>query len=176
MHFEYTQYVRGCLVVPAFVSLFALSMLISAVSHLVLVVLKHKFSSRDGINFLLAILVCGFFLSMYIGRLLNGGIHLIYEREASAVELRGEITEITKLGRYSFPEINSGYEYADKNGVQLSINGVKCTAISRGTLEIGDRVIVTYLPQSGFVLEIYPDSVGSNYPTESASNTPDSFE
>lgn len=154
MHFEYTQYVRGCLIIPIFVSLFALSMLISTASHFVTVMIQQKLSSRDVINLLLAVLVCSFFLCMNVGRLLHGGIHLTYERESNAVELQGEILEIKELGRYSFPELKTEYGYGETNGVQFVIDGVECTAVTRGTLEVGDNVTVTFLPQSGYILSI----------------------
>lgn len=160
MHFEYTQYVRGCLIIPIFVSLFALSMLISAASHFVTVITQQKLSSRDVINLLLAVLVCGFFLCMNVGRLLHGGIHLTYERESNAVELQGEILEIKELGRYSFPELKTEYGYGETNGVQLVIDGVECTAVTRGILEVGDNVTVTFLPQSGYILSITLNDVG----------------
>ncbi len=160
MHFEYTQYVRGCLIIPIFVSLFALSMLISAASHFVTVIIQQKLSSRDVINLLLAVLVCVFFLCMNVGRLLHGGIHLTYERESNAVELQGEILEIKELGRYSFPELKTEYGYGETNGVQLVIDGVECTAVTRGMLEVGDNVTVTFLPQSGYILSITLNDVG----------------
>ena len=160
MHFEYTQYVRGCLIIPISVSLFALSMLISTASHFVTVMIRQKLSSRYVINLLLAVLVCSFFLCMNVGRLLHGGIHLIYERESNAVELQGEILEIKELGRYSFPELKTEYGYGETNGVQFVIDGVKCTAVTRGTLEVGDNVTVTFLPQSGYILSITLNDVG----------------
>ena len=154
MHFEYTQYVRGCLIIPIFVSLFALSMLISVVLHLITVIIQQKLSTRDVINSLLAVLVCGFFLCMNVGRLSYGGIHLIYERESNVVELQGEITQIKELSRYSFPELKSEYGYGETNGVQFSIDGIVCTAPTRGTLEVGDNVVVAILPQSRYILSI----------------------
>lgn len=154
MHFEYTQYVRGCLIIPGFILLSTLFMCISSASNFVAVIKQQKMSSRDVINFLLALLVCAFFLCMTVGRLLDGGIHLIYERESHAVELQGEILEIKELGRYSFPKLRTEYGYSETNGVQFIIDGVECTAVTRGTLKVGDNVTVAYLPQSGYILSI----------------------
>ena len=154
MYFEYAQYVRGCLILPVFISLFTLCPLLSAVSHFLSVIIQRKLSSRDVVNTLIAVLMCGFFLCMNVGRLLHGGIHLIYERESHAVEFQGEILEIKELGRYSFPELKTEYGYGEKNGVLFLIDGVECTAITSGNLEVGDHVTVTYLPQSGYVLSI----------------------
>ena len=111
-------------------------------------------SSRDVINFLLVVTVCAFFLCTSVGRLLHGGIHLVYERESNVVEFQGEILEIKELGRCSFPELKSEYGHDEKNGVLFVIDGVECTAVTRGTLEVGDNVTVSYLPQSGYVLSI----------------------
>lgn len=105
-------------------------------------------------DLVLVLLVCGFFLCMNVGRLLHGGIHLIYEREADAIELQGEISEIRGLGRFSFPELESEYGYGETNGVQFTIDGIECSAIVQGSLEVGDQVIVVYLPKSGYILSI----------------------
>jgi len=154
MNFEYTQYVRGCLIIPVFVSLFALPMIVSAVVDLITVIIHQKLSSRAVVNFLFSVLVCGFFLCMNAGRLLHGGIHLIYEKESDAVEVQGKILEIKELGRYSFPELETEYESSETNGVQFLIDGVECTAVTRGALEVGDNVTVTFLPKSGYILSI----------------------
>lgn len=154
MQFEYDQYVRACLVVPLSISLFMLSMLFLSGAYLITAILRRKVSSRHLVDFLLAVLVCGFFLFMNVGRLLHGGIHLIYERESDAVELQGKIVEIKELGRYSFPEIKTEYGYGETNGVRFIIDGVECTAVTKGNLAVGDDVTVIYLPRSGYILSI----------------------
>lgn len=162
MHFEYTQYVRGCLIIPISVSLFALSMCVSAVSHLITVTIQQKSTSRDIVNFLLTMLVCSFFLCINAGRLLYGGIHLIYERESNAVEVQGEILEIRELGRCSFPKLKTEYRHNETNGVQFLIDGIECAAVTRGTLEVGDNVTVTFLPKSGYILSIVLSDTKAN--------------
>ena len=156
MQFAYSQYVEGCLILPLLVSLSALTVIILAIWRFVTVINRHKISTGNIINLTLAVLVCGFFLCMNFGRLFCGGIHLIYERESQAIEFTGEISEIKELGRYSFPELSNGYGYSETNGVQLTIGNVKCTAVTRGQLEVGDKVTVTFLPQSGYILMIFP--------------------
>lgn len=160
MQFEYAQYVSGCLVLPISVSLFMLPILVFAVLHLTTGIIHREISSRDVAGFLLAVLVCGFFLCMNVGRLLHGGIHLIYERESDAVEFQGNILEINELGRYSFPELESEYGHGDKNGIQILIDGVECTAIARGELAVGDNVTISYLPRSRYVLSITANNAG----------------
>lgn len=115
---------------------------------------NKKITSLDGVNLLLAISVCVFFLCMNLGRLFHGGICLIWERETDAVDVYGVITEIKDLGRFAFPNMESDYGYSDKNGVQFTIDGTKCTAISKGEFVVGDYVAVSYLPESGYVLSI----------------------
>ena len=154
MQFEYAQYVTLCLIVPILVSLFSLYVLISYLMHLRTKIHQKKWFSRNLVNLLLVVTICSIFLSMNIGRLSHGGIHLIYEREFDAVDIQGNIEEIRELGRYSFPELKTEYGYGDKNGVQFLIGGVECTAPTRGDIAVGDNVTVTFLPQSGYILSI----------------------
>lgn len=146
---------------PISVSLFSISILISAVSNFIGVMLQRKVCSRDVVSFMLVVIVCCFFLCMNIGRMLHGGIHLIYERESDAIELQGIIEEIEELDRFSFPELKTEYGYNETNGVKVLINGVECIAVTKGTLDIGDNVIVTFLPQSRYILSIRGQGDGS---------------
>ena len=155
MYFEYSQYVGGCLILPLLVSLSALGMLIGAIGHFVTVIRRQKLSFDKILNLALAVLVCGFFLCMNLGRLCYGGIHLLYERETQAITFTGEISEMKELDRYSFPELKNDYGYGETNGVELTIGNVKCAAVTAGQFEVGDEVTITYLPQSGYVLSIF---------------------
>ena len=154
MFFDYSQYVRGCLILPLIISLFFLVVLISCIIQLVGIRFDNRISYVDIAKMVLTVSVCVFFLCMNIGRLLHGGIHLIYEREQDAIEIHGEITNISGPGRFSFPEMKSDYGYGETNGVQFTINGIPCTAIVQGFLKVGDNVTVVYLPQSGYILSI----------------------
>lgn len=154
MFFDYSQYVRGCLVIPGLISLFTLSILIPSLFHYVLLVIHRKIVSHGGMHLLLAILVCLFFLCMNIGRLIHGGICLVWERETDAVVVNGEIAQIEDLSIFSFPNMDSDYGYADKNGVQFVIDGENYTAITNGELAVGDYVSISYLPDSRFILSV----------------------
>ena len=152
MYFDYDQYVRGCLIVSVFGTMFSLCIFIVSTYRFALAVKKQ--SLFDKVIFLLAILVSVFFLRMDGGILLHGGIHLLTERLSDAVEMRGYISEIERLGRYSFPNLDSEYKQDEVNGVEFTIDGIQCTAMAKGNLEVGDYVSVKYLPKSGYVLYI----------------------
>ncbi len=79
---------------------------------------------------------------------------MLNEKETDAVEMQGYISDIRGLGRFAFPKLKSDYGYGETNGVEFTINGVQCTAIVKGSLEVGDYVSVVYLPKSGYVLFI----------------------
>ena len=104
------------------------------------------------IKSLLFILLFGFLLYINVGTILHGGIYLLNECEADAVEMQGHIEEIKDVEAYSFP--NLGSEYGIGQGVEFTIDGIQCTAILQGSLEVGDYVSVKYLPKSGYVLYI----------------------
>lgn len=152
MYFDYDQYVRGCLIVSVFGTMFSLFIFIASTLRFVLSLKKQ--SLYEKVIFLLAILVSVFFLRMDGGILLHGGIHLLTERESDAIEMQGYISEIERLDRYSFPNLDSEYKQDEVNGAEFTIDGIQCKAIAKGNLEVGDYVTVKYLPKSGFVLHI----------------------
>ena len=154
MYFDHAQYVSACLIVPGLVMLFSFYMAIGEVLQFVRLIYGKRISKHDVWTFLFILLIAGFFLRMEGGVLLHGGIYLLTERLPDAIEMQGYISEIEGLGRYSFPRIKSNYGYGDTNGVEFTIDGVQCTAVLQGTLEIGDYVSVKYLPKSGYVLYI----------------------
>lgn len=154
MYFDYYQYYRGCLIVSIFLVLFILCMLVPTVLYYTRVALRKCISLRDGMKCVLFVLICGFSLCMNVGILLHGGIYMLNEKETDAVEMQGYISDIRGLGRFAFPKLKSDYGYGETNGVEFTINGVQCTAIVKGSLEVGDYVSVVYLPKSGYVLFI----------------------
>lgn len=84
--------------------------------------------------------------------LLNGGIHLIYERPGDAVTVEGTIEEIHACSALTSPKYFTTSE--NSNGYELTIDGETCVVHSIGILEVGDQVTATYLPNSGFALEV----------------------
>lgn len=87
-----------------------------------------------------------------ISILLQGGIHLIYERPVSAVTVEGTIGELDRLNSFQ----NTRYIFRDESssGYRFTVDDVTCTGIAKGTLNVGDEVTMTYLPRSRFILSI----------------------
>ena len=158
MYFDYAGYVRECLNIPLedliSIILGTLAAIIVGIS------MRRTLRTLPGIRLIILIVVLGTIESMYlyIGRLSYGGIYLLREKESDAVEMQGEITEITGLNYYSFPRIECDYydnlKYGDPTGYEFTINGIQCTAPVKGSLKVGNYVSVTYLPKSGYILYI----------------------
>lgn len=136
---------------PIVICSFWVMSLISVVVHLV----KSGLATQKAISrFIIVLLFSAFFLPMYAGILCHGGIHLMYEKEADAISMQGNITEIAGLGMFSFPRLDSDYGYGDTHGVQFVINGEVCCAPTKGSLNTGDYVEILYLPNSKYILSI----------------------
>ena len=158
MYFDYAGYVRECLNIPLnhliFIILGTLAAIIVGIS------MRRTLRTLPGIRLIILIVVLGTIESMclFIGQLSHGGIYLLREKESDAVEMQGEITEITGLNCYSLPIIECDYydnpTYGDPTGYEFTINGIQCTAPVKGSLKVGNYVSVTYLPKSGYILYI----------------------
>ena len=147
MNFDYSQYFVACLLDPIIVSIFFLSALIPAIIHSVKK-LKISVNKNEIIKFVFILGVFVLFFIINASRLLYGGIYLIFERVSDAVVIEGEIQYIEEVDNFLFPIIDSG------NAVEFSIQGKECTAISQGDFQVGDNVIIRYLPHSKYVLSI----------------------
>ena len=154
MHFAYDDYVKGCLILPACITLLTTAFLISPLVHGIAEIRRNGFSSQIIKKLIATLLICTVFLSLNIGRLLHGGIYLITEREEDAVEIRGTISSIENLSRFSFPELNKEYRSVQPNGAKIVVGDIPCVATSSGDFAVGDYVTVLYLPQSKYVLSI----------------------
>ena len=158
MYFDYAGYVRECLNIPLEE---LISLILGTLGAIIfLIYMKHTLRTFPGIRFLILIVVLSTIdeTCLVIGELSHGGIYLLREKESDAVEMKGEITEITGLNDYSLPIIECDYyenmKYGDPNGYEFTINGIQCTAPVKGSLKLGDYVSVTYLPKSGYILYI----------------------
>ena len=153
MVFAYWDYLSTNLLLP----IFGLVFIAVPVVRLVIRLLEQYATGKKRVNwdgqslvFFVAMVVVGIML----GRMLfaGGGIHLITEREKNAVTVEGTLESVESCGilsgvRYSaYGESTSGYYY--------TVDGMTLTGMAKGDLEAGDRVTVTYLPKSGFVLSI----------------------
>ena len=150
MSFEYSRYVRTCLVVPAVAIIPCICMLIAWIFYFVQLLLKNKLTIEIFAKYILGMSIGGFFLWLE-GRQLffHGGIHLLYEKEKDVMEIHGNITEMVEVDKFYFPVLKSSD--GKSNGIEFTVDNVQCKAIEKGSLEIGDYVIVKYLPKSGYI-------------------------
>lgn len=158
MYFDYAGYVRECLNIPleGLICFDVLGMLVVVIVYLNL----KKFFPKKQLILLVMIVTLGTIQDTCedAGQLSHGGIYLFWEKESDAVEMQGKITEITGLSNYSLPIIECDYyenmKYGDPTGYEFTINGIQCTAPVKGSLKVGNYVLVTYLPKSGYILYI----------------------
>ena len=151
MEFEYIWYVQGFLTYPGIRGLFCLLCLLPCIFWFIKQILKKKLILDEAVRTLFVILIAGFLLHLNVDILRHGGIYLLQEKESDAVEMRGYISAIRDA------EEAEGYEFPNyrRGGViQCTINDIKCIVIERGSLEVGDYVLVRYLPKSRYVLYI----------------------
>ena len=155
MYFDYMGYVRECFNVPT------RRLILNFLGIIILIMIAfRKKIIFHGKCILILFIMLGTIESVCqnIGQLHHGGIYLYREVAADAVQMQGYITEINGLGIYSLPIIECDYyenlKYGDPNGYEFIINGISCTAPTKGSLEVGDYVKVEYLPKSGYILHI----------------------
>ena len=161
MIFQYSKYIRGCFFVPLLVFIFFSFYLISVLIPFFTQLKKSTLTPQKIQQYLVGFLVGAFFLTMNGGRLLNGGIFLMFEKESDAIVVEGQISQINELGIFSFPELSSDYGNGDSNGVEIVINGVGYAVPVCGDLQVGDEVVLTVLPKSKYILEIRKTGTGS---------------
>lgn len=158
MSFDYTQYFRGCFLLPSILLLCFLAYLTVIgvwIGRLLRKENKSKLLKERIISTVLSVVLIGFFCLMKIGHLCNGGIHLIREKEASAVQTIGVIEEIEYMNRFQFPsKLESEFKTDETYGVRFVIDGEQYYAIAKGSLKVGDNVEIEFLPQSRYVLSI----------------------
>ena len=154
MQFDYEHYLRGCLLKPCAILICCCIILIPAAWKTIIKMRQGLLEQKQIISFCLLSLVCATFIFRNVGILLNGGMHLVYERENAAITVSGKIEKITELDENCFPRIKSDYEYSGANGVEFKIGTAICIGAAPGELEVGDNVTVTFLPNSKYVLFI----------------------
>jgi hypothetical protein len=148
MQFELSGYVRECVWGPFIPIGFSMLMLIVAIVIYIRSggIQKAKKDLMKSLIFVLLVFSFGFM------QLMQGGIHLFYEREQDAVSISGEISAIEEIPHLLLPHgANIGHGYS---GYHITIDGVRCTIIGTGDLQVGDYVNAEYLPNSRFVLLI----------------------
>ena len=154
MNFAYSVYVRTCLVLPSIALLFALYIFVGGIFCFIKLIVNKKLVTKHIFIFMWGMLISIFFLWLHGRQLfLHGGIYLLSENESNAVEIQGEITELTRLDNFYFSVLKSVYSN-ETRGYIYTIEGVQYVAIDKGSLKTGDHVTVKYLPKSGYILYI----------------------
>ncbi len=160
MDFDYAQYYQGCFLLPTVFLVIALVVLTVAGIDYTKRIVARRITAERSVSLLIAILVFGFLIGLNGSRLLHGGLYLLREKEQDAATCTGVITQIRELNRFEFPELASSSEKSIEtttNGVAFEIDNVAYVAVYKGPFEIGDRVEVTYLPKSHYVLSMTKD-------------------
>lgn len=153
MYFDYNLYKAYCYEGQVFCVLVFSFGVVLLVTSLVQAVRK-KLDFKKALIYAFFILGYVLIVCINLSQLLHGGIYLRDEKESDAIEMQGEISNIRGLGEFSFPVVKGDYLHEEKNGYEFRINGIKCKAVLKGSLEVGDYVMVKYLPKSGYVLYI----------------------
>ena len=153
MKYEYSSYLRACFVAPFLESMFITFILIITIIYNVKNIIEHKDAGKSLVAIMMITCIWILLAVRDIGFLSHGGIHLIHEQEADAVEIKGTIESIVILDGRVFPETNL-YEKSESSGAQFIIDGVPCIAFTKGNFKVGDEVCVFYLPKSGYILSM----------------------
>ena len=160
MSFSYNDYQFHCLILPASILLFSAVVFIVASIWSIRDIVRKGPTAEKVLTLLFFLFLAGAFFRIDGGRLLNGGLYLLREKAAEAVTYEGIIEGISLYEQTQFPNISSQYrEYRDENrengyGYEIVVDKRTLKAPQIGTLNVGDRVSVTCLPKSGYILSI----------------------
>lgn len=152
MTFAYTEYLMYNLMMPVFGLLFIGVPTVKMIERLLRTFAKGQrgaFGDTRGMIIFVIMLVIAVIL---VNSLMQGGIHLIYERPTAAVTVEGTLESIEKVSPLSGARYMVGNEASF--GYTYTIDGVECVGMAVGDLQVGDEVAATYMPKSGFVLSI----------------------
>lgn len=144
MSFSYSDYCNKFLLLPILCILFVLPMLIFSIKALILLFSGSvQFDLEElGKRIFPFIIVIGL-IGVSISGLTSGAALLFTEDEASAIEVQGIISDIEKVGKYEY---------------QFTVSDAVYTIIDIGSYEVGDAVVIKYLPNSRYVLSLQSDS------------------
>ena len=141
----------------------SLIFIISAAAAIKQIIAKG-ISADKAMEFLLPLLTGIFLIRMEAGILLNGGIYLFKENETVSVTVEGIVEEITPYSQFSFYSLPNIIKYHNEygterlsdviHGCRIVVDNTVLKAPEKGTLSPGDRVTVTFLPKSGYILSI----------------------
>ena len=160
MEFPYRAYWACCFLCPALGVIFFLVFCTSIPGWIKRIREFNTSIPKVVFEMVVATLIACFFLCGGVCCLGKGGIHLLYERQADAVTVYGQIEDCEGVGRIFIPISASrlDYEPGDTAGVRLTISGIDmmsvCTAEMEQRYTPGEYVKVVYLPKSGYILSI----------------------
>ncbi len=164
MQFSYSTYYHACLKAPLGIILFMICIFGLVAASFVKKIVTKRVKALDIVTNITVMCFCVFNICMNIGILAHGGIQLFSEKETDAVKIQGQIVSIEGLDMFSFPHFKTEYGYTQlkagngsANGVQFTIDGIRCQASTDGGFQVGDNVTVEYLPKSRFILSIHHD-------------------
>lgn len=154
MSFAYTDYLMNNLMLPLFALVFIAVPLVRFLSRIFANVFRGENVYLGSLGTTLILIALILIAAVLIYMLFNGGIYLIFEHGNDAVTAEGTIEEIQKLNALQ------GVRYASNGettfGYEFTVDGITCVGMAVGSFQEGDEVTITYLPKSGFLLEIQP--------------------
>ena len=147
MIFDFNYYLNGGLISPIIIGALILFVLLSSVISVYKTIRLGIIKKSSLLKNLVIIIGFLLLLSINIVRLSNGGFWLLFEDESDSIITHGEISSIEEISTMRFPNIN-GY------GKEITIDDEQYISMHFDEYEIGDYVIIRYLPRSKYVLSI----------------------
>lgn len=140
MTFDYSLYYRVYFLFPVALLVLCLIVLTCAAYRIIRLLQQGVvIRSRDLVQMACTVLVPVIFIWINCATLLSGGFWLCMEDESAVEESYGVISCIEEVGKYE---------------VRIYIGDECYTALENITFSEGDYVCYSYLPKSGFLLEI----------------------
>lgn len=153
MTFSYFSYLLNNLMMPVFAIAFIAFPVCKMLGRVIGQVRRGETVDFGDAQMVLMFIVLIVLAVILVNILLSsGGLKLITERPGDAVTLEGTVEQVDAYSIWESPRYSVGGEIS--NGYAITIDGVTCSSMALGTLEVGDEVTVTYLPKSGLILAI----------------------
>lgn len=153
MVFDFDQYCRNDMFFPIVILLFLLPGWFSALARVISQIRSREWTREELAKNLFALAVASFLCGINLRVLLGGGMYLVFERPGDAVTLCGTVERIEDYGSMGGHKYDTE-DFGTELGARITVEGVEYHAMTAGNLEVGDEVRFTYLPRSGYILEI----------------------
>ena len=153
MTFSFFSYLLNNLMLPVFAIVFVGYPVFQTIFRLIGQKVRGEQVELPGFQAVLMFIVLIVLLVILFNMLISGGgLGLITDRADDALTVEGVIEEIHPGTIWSNPRYTVNGEIS--NGYTLVIDGVECFSMAKGELEIGDTVSASYMPKTGYVLNI----------------------